>query len=172
MIDADPLFIDPASCELALSDASPCIDSGDPTVTDGRCCQEDRYGNVRVLDGLLDNEKRIDMGGHEFAHVSLAVSGNWTPGGDVTLDTLVTPNINSAFLFIGLGETSFCHPFGCFCIDFGNAWWFLQWPPFTSQVTIGIPPDAPELTILLQVLGLSATAGNTSNCAQIVIEAP
>jgi len=58
-IDADPLFIDPENDDYHLSDASPCIDEGDPDfiMEPG---MTDIDGQRRVMGG------RVDMGADEF----------------------------------------------------------------------------------------------------------
>lgn len=53
-IDSDPLFV--SDGDLHLSADSPCIDAGDPSITDGT----DMDGEVRVFNGV------VDMGADEF----------------------------------------------------------------------------------------------------------
>jgi hypothetical protein len=68
-IDSDPLFVrnsgtngedDPG--DLHLTSDSPCIDAGDPSVTDG----QDMDREVRVFDGDEDGIAIVDMGADEY----------------------------------------------------------------------------------------------------------
>ena len=79
-IDHDPLFVrnpgtngedDPG--DLHLTAESPCIDAGDPSITDG----QDMDGEVRVFDGNEDGTAIIDIGADEFV-----VSNNDGDGSD------------------------------------------------------------------------------------------
>ena len=60
-----PDFTDPANDDFQLTDTSPCIDTGYPSilVNPFATCF---YGNYRYLDGDLDGTARIDMGAHEY----------------------------------------------------------------------------------------------------------
>ena len=63
MLNADPLFVDPANGNYRLSVNSPCIDaglnaSGPPT---------DRDGKARPVDGNNDGQALCDMGAYEYA---------------------------------------------------------------------------------------------------------
>jgi parallel beta-helix repeat protein len=84
-IDSDPLFVrnpgtngedDPG--DLHLTSDSPCIDTGDPSVTDG----EDIDEEIRVFDGDGDGVVIVDMGVDEYVDSDYdgIVDRNETPG--------------------------------------------------------------------------------------------
>jgi parallel beta-helix repeat protein len=71
-IDSDPLFVrnpgtdgedDPG--DLHLTPYSPCIDTGDPSITDG----QDMDGEVRVFDGDWDGTAIVDIGADEYVDI-------------------------------------------------------------------------------------------------------
>ena len=73
MIDADPLFVDPAGGDLHLSPHSPCIDAGDNGVS--HLSEEDLDGEPRILprgwlSGFPPPAAVVDMGADEQSRVS------------------------------------------------------------------------------------------------------
>jgi parallel beta-helix repeat protein len=76
-INADPLFIDPASGDYRLLATSPCIDTG----TNGFVLSTmDMAGNPRIMDGDLDGDAVVDMGTYEFPVFSVEI--DIKPGSD------------------------------------------------------------------------------------------
>ncbi|MEW6741475.1 MAG: right-handed parallel beta-helix repeat-containing protein [Planctomycetota bacterium] len=169
-IDIDPLFVDPANCDLGLQSGSPCIDTGDAAY--GLCCEEDLEGDQRLLDGDLDQDKVVDMGACEFNNAHLEITGSATPGGTLTITTTLTPPINQTFLFLSLAPGELCHLYyGCFYVSFAGPWWLFAWLPFSSSVDVDIPSWTPTpLPLYFQLLALSGAAGNLSNMVEVTIE--
>lgn len=66
VISDDPQFVDLAGYDLHLSEASPCIDSGDDTIVPFTIPLYDLDGNDRIIDGDLSGTLEIDMGVYEF----------------------------------------------------------------------------------------------------------
>jgi uncharacterized membrane protein YgcG len=68
-IDVDPLFVrnpgtngDDDPGDLHLTSDSPCVDAGDPSITDG----QDMDGEARVFDGNQDGTAIVDIGADEY----------------------------------------------------------------------------------------------------------
>ena len=110
------------------------------------------------------------MGAYEFGNVHLAVSGDATPGGVLTLETSGTAQL-VALMFVGMspGETLLA-PYGSL---------FMSWPylffPFAVipdvkdiEVPAGVPPGT---SLVLQELAvdLYSVAGNFSNAVELTI---
>ena len=169
MIDVDPQFRDPSSEDLSLQETSPCIDVADPNSSlTGR----DVMGVPRILDGDLDGMRALDMGAFEFSHVTLAVLGDATPGGAISVISDGTPGLQT-FLFYGFSpsETEL-GPFGSLFIDLTAPWGLFPWLPLPSSVDGTIPSDFPApATLILQELALDpSNRGNFSNDVVLVIE--
>ncbi|MEW6745436.1 MAG: right-handed parallel beta-helix repeat-containing protein [Planctomycetota bacterium] len=169
-IDQDPRFVDPASDDYRLESDSPCIDVGDPG---DRFCRTDVGGHPRQLDGSLDGVQRIDMGAHEFGHVSLDVTGDATPGGTLILHTTGTAGL-PVLLLGGTAPGQWCHPYlGAFFLDWSAPWRLFSWRLIPSIVAVSIPPAIPTpLPLILQEVTIlpSVPAGNASNAVSLLIE--
>lgn len=72
-VDEDPLFTGNGEDPYALSDGSPCIDTGIPDTTGLHLPSWDIIGNVRVWDGNDDGIVRIDMGAYEYGSVGVGI---------------------------------------------------------------------------------------------------
>jgi hypothetical protein len=72
-INLDPLFMNSGADPLALTDGSPCIDSGTPDTSGLWLPLEDILGNYRIWDGDGNGSNIVDMGAFEFASVPVAV---------------------------------------------------------------------------------------------------
>jgi len=64
-IDADPMFVDPASGDYRLQAGSPCIDAGSNLAVPG-WLTTDFEGDPRIWDGDGDVEAIVDMGADEY----------------------------------------------------------------------------------------------------------
>ena len=65
-INADPDFIGSGPHPWTLSEASPCIDAGNPDTTDLSLPATDLLGNPRLTDGDDNGTLLIDMGAYEY----------------------------------------------------------------------------------------------------------
>lgn len=92
-IDADPIFVAIHNQDFHLSHISPCIDSGDNIVVTEL---SDFEGDPRIVNG------KADMGADEF-HTHLYYTGNPTPGNNISLNFIDTPNTSPVVLWLGSG---------------------------------------------------------------------
>ena len=179
LYDVDPLFTDPdgpdddpdtwEDNDYSLQPASPCVDAGDPALV---ATGQDVARNPRLLDGNLDGVMVVDMGAYEFNNVHLAVTGNPTPGGTLTIDLTGRVGL-SGWLWLGTasGEIPFSR-FGALFLDLSSPWWL-----FPIAIPASLPGTIPMLTpegqlLVFQVLGVqnSNGAGNLSNVVEVVIQ--
>ncbi len=65
-VSADPLFVDPAAGNYALSANSTCVDAGNPQFV-AAAGETDFAGNRRVVDGNCDGTAVVDIGPYEYA---------------------------------------------------------------------------------------------------------
>jgi hypothetical protein len=87
-ISVDPLFVEKAGGDYHLEPASPCIDSGDESLSDLPTTDID--GNTRPKDGDFDGIARVDMGAYEFSQCA----GDREGDGDVDGSDLVQWRLN------------------------------------------------------------------------------
>lgn len=168
LLDVDPLFVDPANGDFSLQAASPCVDSADPLVAPGGF---DVGGVPRVLDGKLTRVLVLDRGAREFDNVQVAVSGQATPGGTITIDSTGTAGL-AALLIVGAAERErIVLPFGSLFVDLTAPFVILPWGVLPNSQTITISPGFPvPTTLTLQEAALSARVGNFSNFVSLEIE--
>jgi hypothetical protein len=72
-IEEDPLFMDTGDYPYALTDGSPCIDTGTPDTTGLNLPPWDILGNCRIWDGNLNGIAIVDMGAYEFGSIPVGV---------------------------------------------------------------------------------------------------
>ncbi len=168
LLDVDPQFFDAANGDFTLAATSPCIDSGDPTILQSG---KDVAAFPRLLDGDLDKRLELDRGAHEFSHVRLAITGNATPGGTITVDSRGTIGM-ATFLIAGFGESELpLKKLGALFVDLTQVNVILAWAPLESSVDVDLDPATPvPLTVYVQELALATRAGNFSNLVRLEIE--
>ena len=169
MIDADPRFTDAPNGSFDLRATSPCVDTADPADRPGG---HDVAGNPRLLDGDLDRGMVLDMGACEFDHVHLAASGDFTPGGRVTIETSGTAGLE-LLLFVGTtGGELMCDPYGSLFQTLCSPFLVIHWGQIPDTKSRTIPAVSTPLSICLQVLAYDAAtmAGNFSNDLTLGIE--
>ncbi len=93
-IDADPLFVDPASGDLHLTHGSPCRDAGDSLLPGVDTW--DFEGDPRI------HESSVDIGADEF-HSHLYYTGDSMPGSDVEFKVIGPPGTSAVTLCLGSG---------------------------------------------------------------------
>jgi len=122
MIDADPLFVDPANDDFHLTWDSPCGDGGDNTaVTE----QYDFEGDPRIAFGT------VDIGADEY-YYHLYHVGDVVPGSAIDLKVVGYPGAGvTLFLGTGIADTPYSTQHGDF---------WLNWPPLWRG-TIGTVPQ-------------------------------
>ncbi|MCX6279855.1 MAG: T9SS type A sorting domain-containing protein [Bacteroidetes bacterium] len=80
-INVDPLFAGSSDHTYALSDGSPCIDTGTPDTAGLNLPFGDIIGNKRIWDGNGDGIAIVDMGAYEFgaipAEIDKPAVGSW-----------------------------------------------------------------------------------------------
>lgn len=156
MMDADPLFADPAIGDFHLTYTSPCREAGNSAAI---TYAFDFEGDPRIAYGT------VDLGADEF-HTHLYHMGDATPGGSLVLKFVDTPNTSPVFLWLGSGVLT--HPI--ILPPYGE--WYLQFP-ILLQAPLGsipgpdgvlalsavIPPDIPvPLDLPLQAgIGMKLT---------------
>ena len=136
VINADPAFHDPASCDFHLTYLSPCRDTGDNTAV---WVPMDFEGDPRIAYGT------VDMGADEF-HPHLYWTGDSVPGGSVEGKIVGLPGTDPIGLFFGSGALDPPLP-----SVFGP--WFLQFPvvvvaplgPVPSSGLVVLPATVPAV---------------------------
>lgn len=93
MIDADPIFVEPAAGDLHLTWSSPCRGAGDPSTTDPD--GTDFEGDPRLVGGF------VDMGADQF-HEHLYAVGAVSPGAAFHIRVAGTPG-EEVLLILGKG---------------------------------------------------------------------
>ena len=129
MIDANPLFIDPANGDFHLTVPSPCKDTGDNSaVTE----LYDFEGDPRITYGI------VDMGADEF-HRHLYCMGDMIPGGFVEVKLIGKAWTKPVGLWFG---------FGILDLPLKTKWgdWYLEYP-FIGPIDLGIMPPGGVLTL-------------------------
>jgi len=122
-IDADPLFVDPASNDFHLTWNSPCRNAGDNTAV---TVPHDFEGDSRIALG------RVDMGADEF-YSHLYHIGDVIPGSPVDLKVVGYPTA-TVVLFLGSGIAD--PPYST---QHGDFW--LNWPPLWQGAIGPVPGD-------------------------------
>jgi len=123
MIDSDPHFADPLNGDLHLTFSSPCKDTGNNKAVTKFY---DFEGDPRIANGL------VDMGADEF-YTHLYYTGDATPGSNIDLKFIDTPNTSPVILWLGSGVlNSPIH-----LNKYGD--WYLQFP-ILMEIPLGAIP--------------------------------
>jgi predicted outer membrane repeat protein len=72
-LNINPLFTGTGEDPFALSEGSPCIDTGTPDTTGMNLPLRDLMGNYRLWDGNGDGDTIVDMGAYEFGALPVSV---------------------------------------------------------------------------------------------------
>lgn len=108
-IDVDPLFVDPASGDLRLSPASPCVDHADATAA--LAVVKDHAEHSRLLDPTWSGTLLPDMGAYERYLWSMSVRGQPRVGRLLRLE-VSGPAGSSLYLAGGLDGHFLVDPIG------------------------------------------------------------
>lgn len=167
-VNVDPKFVDLDAGDLTLLATSPNIDAGDPF--DLPKLGQDEVGTPRLLDGDLNGNWRVDMGAYEFTNARLAVTGNFTPGGTMTIATSGKAGA-PAILFVGLAPGAVSLPqVGPLFFDLAFPWLMFNWGTVPSTIPAPIPLTMPSIVLTMQIVASSGSAANTSNPVTVVID--
>jgi len=124
MINADPLFVDPAGGDFHLSCLSPCGNAGDAEATG--LPSKDFEGDPRVA------SKGVDMGADEF-YYHLYHMGEVIPGSPIDIKVVGHP---TAPVLLALGSGIQDPPYST---QHGDFW--LNWPPMWQGYMGSVPGD-------------------------------
>jgi len=143
---ADPLFVAPLTGDFRLGFGSPCIDSGDPSLTAGGL---DPTEAERVLDGDLDTTARVDLGSIEHRTLDLTSTGNL--GSPLLLEITGAPGSATIVHFSRLGLAApQSTPFGS-----------LELPPNYGQLFVGVIPAVGPFVFQRPIPNNPALLGRT-----------
>ncbi len=119
----------------------------------------------------LDRVLELDRGAGEFSHVRLAVTGEATPGGSLTITSTGTPSaLTRLFFGVGAGETAIPH-FGALFVDLTSPYELLPWAEVPSTIVVDLPADLPiPATYFAQQATFLGDAGNLSDVVRVDVE--
>ncbi len=164
--NVDPRFVDILGGDLRLQSDSPCIDVGQPSL---RPMGSDLTGNLRVLDGDLDETVRLDLGAHEYTNIRMFVEGTPRPGELLRIGSTGNPTLR-AYLMASLEPSEvFIPPLGYLAFDPLQPFGFLPWKFVGYESVALVPPIDPGLVYVLQMAGAANGRGNFSNVVRLTI---
>jgi hypothetical protein len=134
MIDADPLFVDPAGNDFHLAFNSPCRDTGDNSaVTE----LYDFEGDPRIAWG-----ETVDIGADEF-YTHLYCTGDFTPSGSIEGKLIGLPGTSPVGLFFGSGvlEPPLPTAWGNFYLQ--APWFLIPLVPIPADGVLVLPATLP-----------------------------
>jgi len=127
--------------------------------TDG-ACGRDVEGRPRRVAGHLGPLARVDMGAHEFSHVSLSAFP--ASAISVQIDASGTPGL-FAFLWVGFGESEIClPPAGALLFDPSLPYVLVPWGPLPQSRVASAFLLPPGVTVRLQAMVVAGASGNLS----------
>lgn len=163
----DPQLVDPAALDFSLAPGSPAVDAGDPADWPDSL---DQAGFPRLLDGNLDGTLAVDAGSHEFSHVTLDVSGSFTPGGVITVELTGTVGM-PAWVAAGIPGLSLRPPYGWVSVNFAAPHLQKAYGALPASAQEMIPPGiAPDTALAIQAVALGGAGGTLSNPVTLIIE--
>jgi len=135
MMSADPLFVNPQGGDFHLLFSSPCRDRGSNSAPSLPSMDPD--GNKRIYNTL------VDIGAYEFCSY-FYITGNATPGGNITGKLIGVPGANPVGLFIGSGVLGIPlkTPYGDLFLQ--QPWLVIPLLPLPSNGLILLPSHVPQ----------------------------
>ncbi|MFK7743095.1 MAG: right-handed parallel beta-helix repeat-containing protein, partial [Planctomycetota bacterium] len=168
--DASSQFVDPAlrapgADDFRLLASSPAVEAGDPNPLGAG--DQDILGYPRSADGNLDGNARIDQGAIEFSHITMAITGNATPGGQLLIDLDGTAGMLTLLALAQSEAVIDLPPFGTLFFDpTAPTTVLVPAGPLPTQLSVPIPTTGVMGTFLFQAAGIQVTGGLVGNTSK------